>query len=238
MKIYGLLGIFALLNMLLFNYFDSQITHASVETTPEQPPVPNLEQSADKSALRLQSYESHKFGWQVIENLPDTVIDQLDITPVPYKSNSLLLSEATCARLQSAATEIFEGAVTEIETPFREADLGLLGINCQLIVLNGEWTAADDYLLIADAFKHELEAHGWLEDPTFIAYGPTETTLAFTKDNNSGLLHVGWQPVPHTNCVFIPSTAICQFKPELRLYTVTFEFTVTPQTYRPSGRLS
>lgn len=230
MKIYGLLGIFALLNVLAFNYFDSQISHATIDathkTTQEQPADSVFDQTNDQAELKLQSYSSNWTGWQRVQELPAAVISQLNIIAITQPTPDRLSPKSTCAMLEGAAVQIFEGDVAKHETPFHDADLGLLGINCQLTVFNAS-PMADEFSGITAVFIQDLTAHGWLEDPTFIAYGPTETTIALTQDGNSGMLTINWQAVPATNCVFNADT-ICRFKPDLSLYTITFNFTVTP----------
>ncbi|MDX1522887.1 MAG: hypothetical protein R3264_14765, partial [Anaerolineae bacterium] len=62
----------------------------------------------------------------------------------------------------------------------------------------------------------------WQEDPTYIAYGPNQITLAFINGNNSGILEVGWQPATEADCIAHRPAAVCQVKANHRLYTVTF----------------
>ncbi len=229
MKTYGLLALFTLFNLIIFTYVDLHIATASTPVDASEEIAPATEPAETTPDLTLHSYpaDTAEVDWQTIETLPAEVIDHLEIIPASYTTEPLLVSVATCDSLRSAATEIFEREVTRTATPFHDSDLDLDGVDCRLSVL-GQPTEARAFTTIIDAFQQEVEAQGWVEDSTFVAYGPTETTYAFNKGSDSGLLTVGWQPAPHTNCVFDQTTSVCHYQPELRLYTVTFNFTVSP----------
>lgn len=228
MKTYGLLGLFILCNLVLFSYIETLITPASAQEISEPTRLPIDEAAAPvQPNLTLESYviEPNEDGWQAVETLTDDTIADLDMATVAHQLAPPLQSGVTCELLQAAMTDIFERTVTQTEKPFHDEALDMVGIDCQLSVL-GANDNADHFLTVADALKQELEAQGWLEDPTVVAYGPTETTLAFAQEEQTGMLTVGWHTVPHPTCMFDEVSVPCQFQPEQQLYTIIFSFSL------------
>jgi hypothetical protein len=173
--------------------------------------------------------------WQayfVIDQQAGGVVGRAPLAPLSLASATNTYSTtfqspaATCTMLEDALTQMFKVDVVRIAAPFDDYDFGRSGIDCQLTVVRHS-TDPEDFLTIADDLKAVLMELGWQEDLTYIAYGPSETSLAFRKNDQSGLLGVGWQPSAELSCLKgQPDTG--QRAYELRLYTISFSFTVAP----------
>ena len=194
MKVYGLLGAYALVNLLLIIYFTTT-------------PVVTVEASFEPAAEKFD------------DTSPTTV------SPSEVDPTDIVSLNTTCETLQGMVSRLLDVEVTKTETPFADADLGLSGIDCNLTFPRSS-TEDEDYLIIAQEVKADLETQGWHEDPTFIAYGPNEISLALTKNEQSGILTVGWQPATTPSCATKRALTIC--KMESRLYQVNFNFTIAP----------
>lgn len=185
----------------------------------QSPAALTLRQPADQLLAsqpinRLELVTEARPGRQNLAQLPQAA------APQPATHN-------TCATLFAEVTDMFGRRVTKTETPFTDTALGLTGLDCQLTVVRAS-SEPDDYVAIAQDLKASLEAAGWREDESYVAYGPSELTLALQQADNSGMLTVRRQAIDSTTCRGDRSTATCLEGSNPHRYQITFSFTLAP----------
>jgi hypothetical protein len=188
-----------------------------------------LQASSGQTRINVQSTPNQVISQPVsyIRIIGDEPAVPKNLPPLsPIKPTSEPGNE-TCNLLHNTAAELFESKVTQIETPFTEAELGLNGLDCKLTALKNS-ADAEDYVAMAQDLKAMLAIQGWREDETYIAYGPNEMTLALEKSGHSGLLTVGWQATPKAACFDNPTPAPCVKGATQRLYHITFSYSLAP----------
>jgi hypothetical protein len=132
--------------------------------------------------------------------------ESVESLPASVLINTTLMAD--CQTLERATRALMRAQVSRSESTFTDEFTNEPVARCQLLVDNAQNVA--DVSALAANILDILEARGWEEDPTYIAEGPGETSLALQQAEATAFLQVRWQADQQGFEILLEETPLAQ----------------------------
>ncbi len=178
-------------------------------SAPTAPPAPSAAPAQARTAMPPTAAPT---ATPTALPLPPQLPALADLTPAADAAASLepALAEALGAEFESA------------EVPFKDPFSGQEG-TCSELTAHGTGEHLQGVSEVMGILDRVLTSQGWVEDPMYVADGPTGTARGYRQGDALCVAGVRWEPSPDANCPKDRPIFECTLTPAQQLYTVSVQ---------------
>jgi hypothetical protein len=149
-----------------------------------------------------------------------TVTPQPTATPLQAEPPEEISARmARCSELRAGMEQVLKVETRPTEAEIPDPASGAMLQGCQ-VEATGNGREFSNFNTVAQGLDAMFRQSGWVEDPRFLAGGPTGTMSTYRKDAGFCQALVEWKPAESVRCPADQPISACNIAPEQQLYTI------------------